>query len=109
MAAKYKEEMHKRGEEPYTTDKSEKSESQRHLSNWTDEEWQTSDGKAEAKQADGSMKRYLPKKAWEEMSEDEKQKTNKKKLKEGGNKQVRFCVVVQCDGTLKRPAIVRPE
>ena len=48
MAAKYKEEMHKRGEEPYTTDKSEKSESQRHLSNWTDEERQTSDGKAEA-------------------------------------------------------------
>ena len=97
MASKYKEEMHKRGEEPYTTDKSEKSESQKHLSSWTDEEWQTSDGKAEAKQEDGSMKRYLPKKAWGGLREREKRETNEKKLKVGGDKQVRFYFEERCD------------
>lgn len=85
MASKYKEEMHKRGKKPYTTEKSQRSESQKHLSNWTDEDWQTSDGKMDAKQKDGSMKRYLPKKAWEDMSEKEKKETDEKKLEGGKN------------------------
>lgn len=84
MASKYKGEMHERGQEPYTTSKSEQSESQKHLSNWTDEEWQTSDGKAEAKQEDGTMKRYLPRKAWEDMSEEERRETEERKVREGG-------------------------
>ena len=91
MAQEYKKEMQDRGEEPYKTDKSEKSESQKNLTNWTKEEWQTSDGSANAKQEDGSMKRYLPKKAWENMTEEEKKETEDRKAegdKEG--KQVCF-------------------
>lgn len=90
MASEYKKAMEERGEEPYTTDKSEKDDRQKHLSEWTEEEWQTSDGKAEAKQTDGTEKRYLPKEAWEKMTEDEKNETNEAKL-EGGKqgKQVR--------------------
>ena len=33
------------------------------LSKWSEEEWQTKDGSGEAKQKDGSRKRYLPKKS----------------------------------------------
>jgi len=80
MASEYKKAMEERGDEPYTTEKSEKDNRQKHLSEWTNEEWQTSDGKAEAKQADGSEKRYLPKEAWEKMTEDEKTETNEAKL-----------------------------
>jgi hypothetical protein len=59
----------------------EKDESQRHLSQWTQEEWQTSDGSANATtgSADehgGASKRYLPKAAWDELSESEKRATN---------------------------------
>ncbi|KAL5481042.1 hypothetical protein ACEPAI_9983 [Sanghuangporus weigelae] len=80
MASEYKKQMHERGEEPYTTDKSEQSEGQKHLNDWTKEEWQTSEGKGNAKQADGTEQRYLPKKAWESMTEEEKEATNKAKL-----------------------------
>jgi len=73
MASEYK----KRGGS-YTTDK--KSESQKHLTQWTKEEWQTKEGSANAKQEDGTEKRYLPKKAWEQMTESEKQATEEKKL-----------------------------
>ncbi|THH12119.1 hypothetical protein EW145_g188 [Phellinidium pouzarii] len=85
MASEYKKAMNERGEEPYTTDKSEKSDSQKHLSDWTEEKWQTSEGNAEAKRADGSEQRYLPKKAWDKLSDEEKKETNDKKL-EGGMK-----------------------
>ncbi|KAL5498998.1 hypothetical protein ACEPAH_1516 [Sanghuangporus vaninii] len=80
MASEYKKQMHERGEEPYTTDKSEQSEGQKHLNDWTKEEWQTSEGKGNAKQPDGTEQRYLPKKAWESMAEEEKEATNKAKL-----------------------------
>ncbi|KAK4937468.1 hypothetical protein LTR10_021920 [Elasticomyces elasticus] len=63
----------------YTTPKEDKDESQKHLTKWTEEEWQTKDGSAHAKQEDGTRKRYLPKKAWEEMNEEEKEETEKKK------------------------------
>ena len=59
--------------------KGEKDESQRHLDEWTEEEWQTKEGDANARQPDGETRRYLPKKAWESMSEEEKEETERKK------------------------------
>ncbi len=57
----------------------EKDESQKNLEKWTDEEWQTREGDANARQDDGETKRYLPKKAWEKMSEEEKRETEQRK------------------------------
>jgi hypothetical protein len=59
----------------------EKDESQQHLSQWTQEDWQTSDGSAEARTGSedehgGASKRYLPKAAWDELSESEKRETD---------------------------------
>lgn len=83
MAKEYK----KRGGD-YNTPKSDKDESQQNLEKWGEEDWQTKDGSANAKKSDGSRKRYLPKKAWEEMSEGEKQATDEKKQNESkGGKQ----------------------
>jgi hypothetical protein len=67
--------------------KGEKGQSQKNLERWTDEEWQTKEGDADARQDDGETKRYLPKKAWENMSEEEKEETEKKKRE--GSKQGR--------------------
>jgi hypothetical protein len=64
--------------------KGEKGESQKNLEKWTEEEWQTREGDADARQ-DGQTKRYLPKKAWENMSEEEKEETERKK-REGSKK-----------------------
>ncbi|KAE8413231.1 hypothetical protein BDV36DRAFT_269210 [Aspergillus pseudocaelatus] len=78
MASEYK----KRGGD-YTTSKEEgQDESQKSLEKWGKEEWQTKEGSGTAKQEDGTRKRYLPKKAWEKMSEKEKEETDKKKQKE---------------------------
>ena len=55
-----------------------KSRTQRHLQEWTDEEWTTSDGKR-ARRASGTT-RYLPKKAWSKLSTSEKAATNRKKV-----------------------------
>lgn len=52
-------------------------EPQRHLQKWTSEHWQTSDGKKAARP--GGTTRYLPRKAWDELSADEKKATNAKK------------------------------
>ena len=65
--------------------KGEKDQSQKNLENWTEEEWQTKEGDANARKGDGETKRYLPKKAWENMSEEEKEETEKKK-REGSKK-----------------------
>lgn len=51
---------------------------QRSLEQWTDEQWQTADGSTEAR-GDGETDRYLPKKAWEEMSDEEKEETRERK------------------------------
>jgi hypothetical protein len=64
--------------------KGEKGEPQKDLEKWTEEEWQTSEGDADARQ-DGETRRYLPKKAWENMSEEEKEETESKKRE--GSKQ----------------------
>ncbi|KAL4997410.1 hypothetical protein BDV10DRAFT_186205 [Aspergillus recurvatus] len=63
----------------YTTSKDEKKPEQKNLDKWTDEEWQTEAGSGTAKQGDGTRKRYLPKKAWEELDEGEKEATEGKK------------------------------
>ncbi|KAI9709362.1 MAG: hypothetical protein M1820_003482 [Bogoriella megaspora] len=78
MASEYK----KRGGD-YNTDKdSGQDESQKNLSKWGEEEWQTKEGSGNAKKEDGTEKRYLPKKAWEQMSEEEKRATDEKKQSE---------------------------
>jgi hypothetical protein len=64
--------------------KGDKGESQKNLEKWTEEEWQTREGDADARR-DGETKRYLPKKAWENMSEEEKEETERKKRE--GSKQ----------------------
>lgn len=82
MAKEYK----KRGGD-YNTPKESKDESQRNLEKWGDEEWQTKEGSGKAKKDDGNRKRYLPKKAWDGMSEEEKEETDRKKQEEGKDKQ----------------------
>ena len=53
-------------------------ERQRHLSQWTEQEWTTADG-AKAERTDGTH-RYLPKKAWETLTAAQKQATDRKKV-----------------------------
>jgi hypothetical protein len=53
--------------------------SQKSLKNWTDQKWKTSDGKPSK-----GKKRYLPEKAWNELSASEKAATNTAKA--AGNK-----------------------
>ena len=106
MASEYK----KRGG-GYNTSKEDKDEPQKHLDEWTKEEWQTKEGSGTARQDDDSRKRYLPKKAWEGMNEEEKDETEDKKVegsKEGkqfvGNtgtaKEARKRVTFDIDGNL---------
>ena len=65
--------------------KGEKGDSQKNLEKWTEEEWQTKEGDADARQDDGETKRYLPRRAWENMSEEEREETERKK-REGSKK-----------------------
>jgi hypothetical protein len=66
-------------------------EEQKKLKKWSSQDWMTSgtfenkkSGKSKEVKSEGS-KRYLPKKAWEGLSESEKKKTNTAKSK--GNKE----------------------
>lgn len=59
--------------------KGEPDESQKSLAQWTAEDWQTIEGNAAADSDDG-MHRYLPKKAWALLSEQEKHQANQTKL-----------------------------
>jgi hypothetical protein len=54
-----------------------KTDAQKELSQWTDEDWQTSDGKPADRE--GGTTRYLPKEAWDKLSDSEKKATNVKK------------------------------
>lgn len=57
-----------------------KDEDQRSLSEWSNEEWQTRDGKAAARDPEaGETRRYLPKEAWEKLSREEAEATDRKK------------------------------
>ena len=58
--------------------KGEKDEDQKHLKRWTGEEWQTREGEAKAREGD-ETKRYLPKEAWERLSPEEREATEKAK------------------------------
>lgn len=62
----------------------EKDEDQKHLEQWTEEEWQTREGEAKAREG-GETKRYLPKEAWERLSPEEREATEEKK-REGSKK-----------------------
>ena len=54
-----------------------KAEGQKHLESWGEEKWQTADGK---KAIQGkTTSRYLPKKAWDKLSPEEKKATDEKK------------------------------
>ncbi|MEW1590209.1 DUF5872 domain-containing protein [Micromonospora vinacea] len=55
-----------------------KDERQKALQRWGNEKWQTKEGDTRARKG-GTTSRYLPKKAWEEMSESQKQATDTKK------------------------------
>lgn len=59
--------------------KGEKGEEAESLTSWTNEKWTTQDGSANARQADGTTKRYLPERAWELLSEDEKREAERRK------------------------------
>ena len=65
--------------------KGDKSGAAKSLESWTNENWQTEDGSADARQDDGSTKRYLPEKAWDMLSDKEKKEAEKKK-KQGDKK-----------------------
>ena len=58
--------------------KGDKDKSQKNLEKWTDEEWQTQEGDSRARSGDETA-RYLPKEAWERMSDEEKRETEKKR------------------------------
>lgn len=54
-----------------------KTAAQKHLTKWTGEKWTTADGKPAARK--GGTTRYLPKKAWDELTPAQKKATNTKK------------------------------
>jgi len=64
-----------------------KTKSQRSLSRWTDEKWRTSDRKPAIRK--GGTTRYLPDKAWKELSAAEREATNRKK-REGSRQGKQF-------------------
>lgn len=61
----------------YKTTKGKKAAPQKHLDAWTDETWTTADGKPAAR--DGETARYLPEKAWDELTPAQKKATDAKK------------------------------
>lgn len=56
-----------------------RTESQRHLSEWSDEDWQTKDGEGDARHGPGGTDRYLPGLAWELLTEAERKATDERK------------------------------
>ena len=55
-----------------------KTKNQQNLSKWTNEKWRTSDGKKA--QRPGGTTRYLPDKAWKQLTPAQKAATNRKKI-----------------------------
>src|SRR3712207_1585684 len=56
-----------------------RTEAQRHLEQWTEQDWRTAEGDAKARDDDGSTRRYLPDAAWQLLSEEERRATDGKK------------------------------
>ncbi len=67
----------------YTTDKAHEPEAARHLDRWTQEDWQTQDGDAQARDGD-TTHRYLPKEAWERLSPAEREEADRVKREGDG-------------------------
>ena len=57
--------------------KGKRTESQKSLMQWSDEEWTTADGKVAVRR--GKTTRYLPRAAWDKLSETEKKEANRSK------------------------------
>jgi hypothetical protein len=53
--------------------------SQRHLQQWTRQDWHTADGETGARDAPGGTRRYLPDAAWRLLSAEEKADTDRRK------------------------------
>jgi len=66
----------------------EKDEGQRNLEKWTKEDWQTQEGETRARSGDETA-RYLPKEAWEKMSDEEKRETERRK-REGSKRSEQY-------------------
>ena len=56
----------------------ERTQSQEHLREWTEQEWHTADGDDRARGTDGT-RRYLPDAAWQLLSDEEKRATDRRK------------------------------
>ena len=56
----------------------ERTAAQRHLHEWTEQEWHTADGDDRARGSDGTS-RYLPDAAWQLLSDEEKRATDRRK------------------------------
>ena len=61
----------------YTSSK--KDEAAKSLEHWTDQDWQTIDGEADARRGGGVTKRYLPKAVWRKLSDEERRQAERTK------------------------------
>ncbi|MCF6744719.1 hypothetical protein E9529_10585 [Blastococcus sp. KM273128] len=52
---------------------------QRHLEEWTGQDWHTADGDADARTGDGTTRRYLPDAAWQLLTPAERRATDREK------------------------------
>lgn len=53
--------------------------SQRHLEEWTGQDWHTADGDADARTGNGTTRRYLPDAAWQLLTPAERRATDREK------------------------------
>ncbi len=60
--------------------KSHKDQAARSLEAWTEQDWQTVEGKGDARE-EGKTKRYLPKKVWEQLSAKEQEEAERTKTR----------------------------
>jgi hypothetical protein len=67
-------------------DEGELTASQRSLEQWSDQDWETKEGSAQAR-GDGETARYLPDQAWELLSKPEREQTDQRK-REGDRQHV---------------------
>ncbi len=57
----------------------ERTDSQRHLHEWSEQDWHTKDGDARARGKDGTTARYLPDAAWKLLTKAEREATDRRK------------------------------
>lgn len=76
--------------------KARKTESQKSLQEWSDEDWQTADGQV-AMRGDKTA-RYLPKAAWDKLTDAEKKEANKTKVEgsKEGEQYVEWTDAIEC-------------